>query len=114
LPDEEFRIDRGRRFHRPAPHGAIKATGHRLVAAMDPSDSVASSSTAYFPDCSFFTEFERFDRHIDKLQRSGGDDRIDYVSVCSPNYLHDAHIRFALRSGADVICEKPWSSTLGT
>ena len=85
---------------------AIKATGHRLVAAMDPSDSVGILDS-YFPDCAFFTEFERFDRHVDKLQRSGGDDRIDYVSVCSPNYLHDAHIRFALRSGADVICEKP-------
>jgi UDP-N-acetyl-2-amino-2-deoxyglucuronate dehydrogenase len=85
---------------------AIKATGNRLVAAMDPSDSVGILDS-YFPDCAFFTEFERFDRHIDKLQRGGGEDRIDYVSVCSPNYLHDAHIRFGLRSGADVICEKP-------
>lgn len=85
---------------------AIKANGGRLVAAMDPSDSVGILDS-YFPDCAFFTEFERFDRHIDKLQRAGGEDRVDFVSVCSPNYLHDAHIRFGLRSGADVICEKP-------
>ena len=85
---------------------AIKANGCRLVAAMDPSDSVGILDS-YFPDCAFFTEFERFDRHIDKLQRAGGEDSVDFVSVCSPNYLHDAHIRFGLRSGADVICEKP-------
>jgi UDP-N-acetyl-2-amino-2-deoxyglucuronate dehydrogenase len=60
---------------------------------------------AYFPEASFFTEFERFDRHLEKLQRQGI--KIDYLSVCSPNYLHDAHIRFGLRLGADVICEKP-------
>ncbi len=85
---------------------AIKANGCRLVAAMDPSDSVGILDS-YFPDCAFFTEFERFDRHIDKLQRAGGEDSVDFISVCSPNYLHDAHIRFGLRSGADVICEKP-------
>ncbi len=85
---------------------AIKATGHRLVAALDPSDSVGVIDS-YFPDSSFFTEFERFDRHVDKLSRGGHEDRIDYVSVCSPNYLHDAHIRFALRAGADAVCEKP-------
>ena len=85
---------------------AIKANDCRLVAAMDPSDSVGILDS-YFPDCAFFTEFERFDRHIDKLQRAGGEDSVDFVSVCSPNYLHDAHIRFGLRSGADVICEKP-------
>lgn len=85
---------------------AIKATGHRLVAALDPSDSVGVIDS-YFPDSSFFTEFERFDRHVDKLARGGHEDRIDYVSVCSPNYLHDAHIRFALRAGADAVCEKP-------
>ena len=85
---------------------AIKATGNRLVAAMDPSDSVGILDS-YFPDCAFFTEFERFDRHIDKLQRGDTDHRVDFVSVCSPNYLHDAHVRFALRSDADVICEKP-------
>jgi len=60
---------------------------------------------SYFPDCDFFTEFERFDRHLDKLKRKGV--KIDYVSICSPNYLHDSHIRFALRHGADAICEKP-------
>ena len=85
---------------------AIKATGNRLVCAMDPSDSVGVIDS-YFPDSSFFTEFERFDRHVDKLQRGHEGERIDFVSICSPNYLHDAHIRFALRSGADCICEKP-------
>ena len=85
---------------------AIRATGNRLSCAMDPSDSVGIIDS-YFPDSSFFTEFERFDRHIDKLQRAGGDGRIEHVSICSPNYLHDSHVRFALRSGADAICEKP-------
>ncbi len=85
---------------------AIHSTGHRIVAAMDPSDSVGIIDS-YFPDSSFFTEFERFDRHIDKLRRSGSEEAVDYVSICSPNYLHDSHIRFALRSGADAICEKP-------
>jgi len=83
---------------------AIKETGNLLVAAMDRCDSVGIIDT-YFPDAAFFTEFERFDRHIDKLRRKG--ERIDYVSICSPNYLHDAHIRFALRNDADAICEKP-------
>lgn len=85
---------------------AIKATGNRIVAAMDPSDSVGIIDS-YFPDTAFFTEFERFDRHVDKLRRSGAEQKIDYVSICSPNYLHDSHIRFALRSEADAICEKP-------
>ena len=85
---------------------AIAATGNRLVAALDPSDSVGIIDS-WFPDSAFFTEFERFDRHIDKLHRAEATDRIDYVSICSPNYLHDSHIRFALRSGADAICEKP-------
>ncbi|HEX8584127.1 MAG TPA: Gfo/Idh/MocA family oxidoreductase [Allosphingosinicella sp.] len=85
---------------------AIKATGNRLVAALDPSDSVGVIDD-YFPQASFFTEFERFDRHLDKLRRQGGDGPVDYVSVCSPNYLHDSHIRFALRAGADAVCEKP-------
>jgi UDP-N-acetyl-2-amino-2-deoxyglucuronate dehydrogenase len=85
---------------------AIKATGNRLVAALDRSDSVGVIDS-HFPDSAFFTEFERFDRHVDKLRRSGADERVDYVSICSPNYLHDSHIRFALRSGADAICEKP-------
>ncbi len=83
---------------------AIKETGNKLVAALDPHDSVGILDS-YFPEADFFTEFERFDRHCEKLRRSGTP--IDYVVVCSPNYLHDAHIRFGLRIGADVICEKP-------
>ena len=85
---------------------AIKATGNQLVAAMDPNDSVGIIDS-HFPDADFFTEFERFDRHIDKLRRAGSEKKIDYVSICSPNYLHDSHMRFAMRSGADAICEKP-------
>lgn len=83
---------------------AIKAVGGDLRVALDPNDSVGVIDS-HFPDAHFFTEFERFDRHIDKLRRRG--ERIDYVSICSPNYLHDAHVRFGLRSGSDVICEKP-------
>jgi UDP-N-acetyl-2-amino-2-deoxyglucuronate dehydrogenase len=83
---------------------AIKETGNNLVAALDKNDSVGILDT-YFPQADFFTEFERFDRHCEKLRRSGTP--IHYVSVCSPNYLHDAHVRFGLRIGADVICEKP-------
>ncbi len=83
---------------------AIKDTGNNLIAALDKNDSVGILDS-YFPDADFFTEFERFDRHLEKLKRQGK--KIDYVSVCSPNYLHDAHIRFGLRIGADVICEKP-------
>ena len=85
---------------------AIRDTGNRLVAALDKSDSVGIMD-GYFFDVAFFTEFERFDRHVEKLRRQGEDSRIHYVSVCSPNYLHDAHVRFALRVGADAICEKP-------
>lgn len=83
---------------------AIKETGNVLVAAMDKFDSVGIIDS-YFPEAAFFTEFERFDRHLDKLRRQG--EKIDYISICSPNYLHDAHIRFALRQQADAICEKP-------
>jgi UDP-N-acetyl-2-amino-2-deoxyglucuronate dehydrogenase len=83
---------------------AIRDTGNQLIAALDPNDSVGIIDS-YFPGADFFTEFERFDRHIDKLRRQGND--LDYVSICSPNYLHDSHMRFALRSGADAICEKP-------
>ncbi|MEY4133762.1 MAG: hypothetical protein RL386_112 [Bacteroidota bacterium] len=83
---------------------AIKDTGNELVAAMDRFDSVGVIDS-YFPDADFFVEFERFDRHLEKLKREGR--KVDYVSICSPNYLHDAHIRFGLRYGADVICEKP-------
>ena len=84
---------------------AIKETGNVLIATLDPSDSVGIIDS-YFPDADFFTEFERFDRHLEKLRRENNQ-RIDYISICSPNYLHDAHIRFALRIGADAICEKP-------
>lgn len=83
---------------------AIKETGNRLVAALDKFDSVGIMDS-YFPDASFFVEFERFDRHLEKLARTGKP--IDYLSICSPNYLHDSHIRFGLRQGANVICEKP-------
>lgn len=83
---------------------AIKETGNTLLAAYDPNDSVGVLDS-YFPSAAFFTEFERFDRHVEKLRRQG--DGIQWLSVCSPNYLHDAHIRFGLRNGADVICEKP-------
>jgi len=83
---------------------AMQETGNNLVAALDRNDSVGIIDS-YFPNADFFVEFERFDRHIDKLRRSGT--KIDYMSICSPNYLHDSHIRFALRSQADAICEKP-------
>jgi UDP-N-acetyl-2-amino-2-deoxyglucuronate dehydrogenase len=83
---------------------AIKETGNNLLASLDKFDSVGRIDN-YFPDSNFFVEFERFDRHFDKLKRSGT--KIDYVSICSPNYLHDSHIRFALRHQADAICEKP-------
>jgi UDP-N-acetyl-2-amino-2-deoxyglucuronate dehydrogenase len=83
---------------------AIHAVGGDLKVAYDPNDSVGILDS-HFPDAHFFTEFERFDRHVDKLRRRG--EKIDYVSICSPNHLHDAHCRFALRSGADAICEKP-------
>ena len=83
---------------------AIKETNNTLVAAMDNFDSVGVMD-AYFPETDFFTEYERFDRHLDKLRRRG--EGIDYLSICSPNYLHDSHIRFGLRQQADVICEKP-------
>jgi UDP-N-acetyl-2-amino-2-deoxyglucuronate dehydrogenase len=83
---------------------AIKETGNNLLASLDKFDSVGIIDS-YFPDSDFFVEFERFDRHFDKLKRTGT--KIDYVSICSPNYLHDSHIRFALRHQADAICEKP-------
>lgn len=85
---------------------AIMATGNRLIAAMDPHDAVGILDRYSF-DVRFFTEFERFDRHLEKLRRGPDERRVHYVSVCSPNYLHDAHIRLALRVGADAICEKP-------
>jgi hypothetical protein len=85
---------------------AVKDTGNRIVAAVDRSDSVGILDS-YFFDVAFFTEFERFDRHVEKLRRLGEDRRIHYTSICSPNYIHDAHVRFSLRIGADAICEKP-------
>ena len=85
---------------------AIRDTGNRLVAASDPSDSVGVMDQYAF-DARFFTEIERFDRHLEKLRRGPEADRVHYVSICSPNYLHDAHIRLALRVGAHAICEKP-------
>ena len=83
---------------------AIKDTENSLVAAFDKFDSVGVMDS-YFPGAHFFTEFERFDRHVDKLCREGN--AVDFVTICSPNYLHDAHIRFGLRNHAHVICEKP-------
>jgi UDP-N-acetyl-2-amino-2-deoxyglucuronate dehydrogenase len=85
---------------------AISDNGGRLVAAVDPHDSVGVLDR-YFPDARFFTEIERFDRHLERLRREKRDTRVDYVTVCSPNYLHDAHCRLGLRVHADVICEKP-------
>jgi UDP-N-acetyl-2-amino-2-deoxyglucuronate dehydrogenase len=84
---------------------AIKETGNNLVCALDPYDGIGIMDS-YFPEADFFTEPERFDRHLDKLRRQG-DKKIDYVSICSPNYMHDAHIRMALRNEAHAICEKP-------
>jgi UDP-N-acetyl-2-amino-2-deoxyglucuronate dehydrogenase len=85
---------------------AIHDTGNRLVAAVDPHDAVGVLDRYAF-DVRFFTEFERFDRHLEKLKRGPEQDRVHYLSVCSPNYLHDAHMRVALRVGADALCEKP-------
>ena len=85
---------------------AIKETGNRLIAAVDPHDAVGVLDRFWF-NARFFTEIERFDRHLEKLHRGPEAERVHYLSICSPNYLHDAHIRMALRSGADAICEKP-------
>jgi UDP-N-acetyl-2-amino-2-deoxyglucuronate dehydrogenase len=83
---------------------AIKKTGNNLISTIDKFDQVGFMDS-FFPNADFFTEFERFDRNIEKLKHNGT--KIDYVSICTPNYLHDSHIRFGLRIGADVICEKP-------
>lgn len=85
---------------------AIKETGNNLAAAVDPKDSVGVLDR-YFPEASFFTEIERFDRHLERLRRNSEEDRVEYVAICSPNYLHDAHVRLALRLKAHAICEKP-------
>ena len=85
---------------------AIQDTGNRLVAAADPHDAVGMLDRFAF-DVRFFNEIERFDRHLEKLRRGPAEQRVDYVTICAPNHLHDAHIRLALRVGADAICEKP-------
>lgn len=103
-PVKNFALIGAAGFVAPRHLKAIRETGNRLLAALDKTDSVGVLD-AYFPEADFFLEFERFDRHLEKLRRREA--RIDYLSVCSPNYLHDAHIRFGLRYGADVICEKP-------
>lgn len=103
--DKNFALIGAAGYIAPRHMQAIKETGNNLLAAMDPSDSVGIIDS-YFPEANFFTEFERFDRHIEKLKYDENI-RLEYVSICSPNYLHDAHMRFALRSGADAICEKP-------
>ncbi|MBP7865806.1 MAG: Gfo/Idh/MocA family oxidoreductase [Acidobacteria bacterium] len=85
---------------------AVRDTGNHLVAAADPHDAVGILDS-YFPEARYFREIERFDRHLDKLHRAKAEERIHWVSICSPNFLHDAHVRLALRSGADALCEKP-------
>lgn len=85
---------------------AIKETGNNLIAAMDTHDSVGILDS-FFPNVSFFTEYERFDRHLEKIRRADESNKLHYLSICSPNYLHDAQIRLALRLGANAICEKP-------
>jgi UDP-N-acetyl-2-amino-2-deoxyglucuronate dehydrogenase len=85
---------------------AIRDTGNTLVAAVDPHDCVGRLDS-FFPDARFFTEIERFDRFLEKCRRGPVENRIDYVSICTPNYLHDAHVRLALRVKANAICEKP-------
>ncbi len=85
---------------------AIRDTGNQLIAAADPFDSVGILDR-YFQDVRFFTEYERFDRHLEKLRRNHPEQKVDYLSICTPNYLHDAHCRLALRVGASAICEKP-------
>ncbi|MDP2683952.1 MAG: Gfo/Idh/MocA family oxidoreductase [bacterium] len=85
---------------------AIKDTHNNVVAALDPHDSVGIMDN-FFPEARFFTEFERFERHVEKLHREDKGKEVDFVTICTPNYLHDSHVRFALRVGADAICEKP-------
>ncbi len=85
---------------------AIRDTGNRLIAALDPHDSVGILDR-YDANAKYFREYERFDRHLEKLRRKGEEERVHYISICSPNYLHDAHVRTALRLHADAICEKP-------
>jgi UDP-N-acetyl-2-amino-2-deoxyglucuronate dehydrogenase len=103
---KNFAITGAAGFIAPRHMKAIKETGHRIVAAVDPNDSVGILDSYCF-DVKFFTEIERFDRHLEKLRRGPEEKRVHYISICSPNYLHDAHCRLALRTGADAICEKP-------
>ena len=101
---KNFALIGGAGFIAPRHLKAIKETGNNLVAVLDKHDNVGILDS-YFPDADFFTEFERFDRHLDKLKRQS--EPVDFISICSPNYLHDSHIRYALRLGAHAICEKP-------
>lgn len=105
-PPRNFALLGAAGFVAPRHLKAIHDTGNRLVAAADPHDSVGILDR-YFPEARFFTEVERFDRHLEKLRRMGDEERVHWVSVCTPNYLHDAHVRLGLRLRANVICEKP-------
>ncbi len=104
ISSKKFALIGAAGFVAPKHMKAISDTGNQLAAALDPNDSVGIIDS-FFPEAAFFTEFERFDRHAEKQIRKG--EGLDLVSICSPNYLHDAHIRFALRIGADAVCEKP-------
>ena len=106
MSDHNFALIGAAGYIAPRHLKAIKETGNRLVAATDPHDSVGVIDS-FFPDSRFFTEIERFDRHLEKLRRQGPETAVDYVSICTPNYLHDAHVRLALRVNAHAICEKP-------
>ncbi len=106
IPSQNFALIGAAGYIAPRHMQAIRDTENNLVAAVDRSDSVGILDR-YFDDVDFFTEFERFDRHAEKLKRGNDGRELHYVSICSPNYLHDAHIRFALRIGTHAICEKP-------
>lgn len=101
---KNFALTGGAGYIAPRHLKAIKDTGNNLIAVCDPHDAVGIIDR-YFPDADYFREFERFDRHLEMFKRKGG--TLDYLTVCSPNHLHDAHIRLALRLGANAICEKP-------
>ena len=103
---KNFAVIGGAGYIAPRHLQAIHDTGNRIVAVTDPNDSVGLLDR-FSMDISYFKEFERFDRHVEKLRRGPAEGHVDYVSICSPNYLHDAHIRFALRVDANAICEKP-------
>ncbi len=105
MPKNTFALVGAAGYIAPRHMQAIQDTGNELVCALDPYDGMGIIDR-YFPNADFFTEPERFDRHLDKLRRLGTG-KVDYVSICSPNYLHDAHIRMALRNDAHAICEKP-------